>query len=85
MEVLQLGVSKRRLSNSSSRLAKLHNRSVDNSQRSPSKLRLSSSCNMRISNRRHSRLCNSRRRSSGNLTQAADATCTIASATGGGA
>jgi hypothetical protein len=41
-------------------------RSVDNSRRSPGKLRLSSSCNMRISNRRNSSL-SSRRRSAGNL------------------
>jgi hypothetical protein len=52
MEVLQLSVSKRRL-NSSSRLAKLRSRSVDNSwRRSLGKLRLSSSCNLRIINRR---------------------------------
>jgi hypothetical protein len=54
MEVLQLSVSKRRLNNSSSssRSAKLHRRSVDNSQRrSPGKLRLSSNCNLMISNR----------------------------------
>jgi hypothetical protein len=41
-------------------------RSVDNSRRSPGKLRLSSSCNMRISNRRNNSL-SSRRRSAGNL------------------
>jgi hypothetical protein len=45
-------VSKKRL-NSSSRLAKLCGRSVDNSRRrSPGELCLSSSCNLRISNRR---------------------------------
>jgi hypothetical protein len=61
MEVLQLSVSKRRL-NSNSRLAKLHGRSVDSSRRrSPGKLRLSSSCNMRIINRRNSNLSSSRR------------------------
>jgi hypothetical protein len=41
--------------------------SVDNSRRSLGKLRLSSSCNMRISNRRNSSLSGSRRRSAGNL------------------
>jgi hypothetical protein len=53
MEVLQLSVSKRRLNSSSSisRSAKLHSRSIDNSWRSPDKLRLIRSCNMRISNR----------------------------------
>jgi hypothetical protein len=64
MEVLQLSVSKRRLnssSNSSSRLGKLHSRSVDNNQRrSPGKLRLSSSCNLRIINRRNGSLSSSR-------------------------
>jgi hypothetical protein len=62
MEVLQLSVSKRRLnSSSSSRSVKLHNRSVDNSRRrSPSKLRLSSSCNLMIINRRNSNLSGSR-------------------------
>jgi hypothetical protein len=60
MEVLQLSVSKRRLNNSS-RSAKLHSRSVDNSRRrSPGKLRLSSSCNLRISNRQNSSLSSSR-------------------------
>jgi hypothetical protein len=45
MEVMQLSVSKRRV-NSSSRSAKLSSRIVDNNRRrSPSKLRLSSSCN----------------------------------------
>jgi hypothetical protein len=68
MEVLQLSVSKRRLnSNSSSGSAKLHNKSVNNNRkRSPGKLRLSSSCYMRISNIRHSSL-SSRRRSACNL------------------
>jgi hypothetical protein len=59
MEVLQLSVSKRRLnsSSSSSRSAKLHSRSVDNSRRkSPGKLHLSRSCNLRISNRRNNSL-----------------------------
>jgi hypothetical protein len=64
MEVLQLCVSKRRLnrsSSSNSRPAKLHSRSVDNNQRrSPRKLRLSSSCNLRIINRRNSSLSSSR-------------------------
>jgi hypothetical protein len=62
MEVLQLNVSKRRInSNSSSRSAKLHSRSVDNNQRrSPGKLRLSSTCNLRIINRRNSSLSSSR-------------------------
>jgi hypothetical protein len=61
MEVLQLRVSKRRL-NSSSRSAKLHSRSVDNNRgRSPGKLRLSSSCNLWIINRRNSGLSNSSR------------------------
>jgi hypothetical protein len=72
MEVLQLSVSKRRLNSSSSRSAKLRIRSVDNSRRSPSKLLLSNSCNMRISNRRNSNLSSSRsidnsRRSLGKL------------------
>jgi hypothetical protein len=50
MEVLQLSVSKRRLKNSSNRSTKLHSRSVDNSwRRSPGKLRLKSSCNLRRS------------------------------------
>jgi hypothetical protein len=59
MEVLQLSVTKKKLNSSSrsSRSAKLHSRSVDNSRRrSPGKLRLSSSCNMRIINRRNSNL-----------------------------
>jgi hypothetical protein len=42
-------------------------RSINNSRRSPCKLRLSSNCNMRISNRRNSSLSNSKRRSTGNL------------------
>jgi hypothetical protein len=73
MEVLQLKVSKRRLNSSSSRSAKLHSRSVDNNQRrSPGKLRLSSSCNLRIINRRNNSLSSSRsidnsRRSPGKL------------------
>jgi hypothetical protein len=37
------------------------------SRRSPGKLLLSSSCNMRISNKRNSSLSSSRRRSAGNL------------------
>jgi hypothetical protein len=63
MEVLQLSVSKKRLNNSSStsRSAKQHNKSVDNSRRrSPGKLRLSSSCNLRIINRRNNSLSNSK-------------------------
>jgi hypothetical protein len=74
MQVLQLSVSKRRLnSSSSSRLAKLRSRSVDNNRRrSPGKLRLSSSCNLRIINRRNNSLSSSRsidnrRRSPGKL------------------
>jgi hypothetical protein len=67
MEVLQLSVSKRRLSISSSISAKLLSRSIDNSQRSPDKLRLSSSCNIRISNRQNNSLCSSSRRCPGNL------------------
>jgi hypothetical protein len=76
MEVRQLSVSKRRLNNNSvrrSRSTKLHSRSVDNSQRrSPGKLRLSSSCNLRIINKRNSSLSSSRsinnnRRSPGKL------------------
>jgi hypothetical protein len=75
MEVLQLSVSKRMLnsSSSSSRLAKLRSRSVDNNRRrSPGKLRLSSSCNLRIINRRNNSLSSSRsvdnsRRSPGKL------------------
>jgi hypothetical protein len=71
MEVLQLSVSKRRLS--SNRSAKLRSRSVDNNRRrSPSKLHLSSSCNLRIINRRNNSLSSSRsvdnrRRSPGKL------------------
>jgi hypothetical protein len=42
-------------------------RSIDNSRRSPGKLCLSSSCNMRISNRRNNSLSSSTRRSAGNL------------------
>jgi hypothetical protein len=42
-------------------------RSIDNSRRRSGKLRLSSSCNMRISNRRNSSLFSSKRRSAGNL------------------
>jgi hypothetical protein len=62
IEVLQLSVSKRRLnSSSSSRSAKLHSKSVDNSRRrSPDKLCLSSSCNLRIINRRNSNLFSSK-------------------------
>jgi hypothetical protein len=75
MEVLQLSVSTRRLnsSSSSSRTAKLHNRSVDNNRRrSPGKLRLRSNCNLRIINRWNSSLSSSRsidssRRSPGKL------------------
>jgi hypothetical protein len=73
MEVLQLSVNKRKLNSSSSRSAKLHSRSVDNNRRrSPGKLRLSSSCNLRIINRRNSSLSSSRsvdnsRRSPGKL------------------
>jgi hypothetical protein len=73
MEVMQLSVSKRRLNSSSSTSAKLHSRSVDNKQRrSPGKLRLSSSCNLRIINRRNISLSSSRsvdnsRRSPGKL------------------
>jgi hypothetical protein len=68
MEVLQLSVSKRRLNSSSSRSAKLRSRSIDNSRRrSPGKLRLNSSCNLRIINRRNNSLSSSRRRSIGNL------------------
>jgi hypothetical protein len=72
MEVLQLSVSKRRL-NSSSRSTKLRSRSVDNNRRrSPGKLRLSGSCNLRIINRQNSGLSSSRsidnsRRSPGKL------------------
>jgi hypothetical protein len=73
MEVMHLSVSKRRLNSSSSTSAKLHSRSVDNKQRrSPGKLRLSSSCNLRIINRRNISLSSSRsvdnsRRSPGKL------------------
>jgi hypothetical protein len=75
MEVLQLSVSKRRLNGSSrsNRSAKLHSWSVDNNRRrSPDKLRLSSSCNLMIVNRRNSSLSSSRsvdnsRRSPGKL------------------
>jgi hypothetical protein len=72
MEVLQLSVSKRRLNNSS-RSAKLRSRSVDNNRRrSPGKLRLRSSCDLRIINRRNIILSSSRsvdnsRRSPGKL------------------
>jgi hypothetical protein len=73
MEVLQLSVNKRRLNSSSSRSAKLRSKSVDNNRRrSPGKLPLSSSCNLRIINRRNSSLSSSRsvdnsRRSPGKL------------------
>jgi hypothetical protein len=73
MEVLQLSVSKGRLNSSSSRSAKLPSRSVDNKRRrSPGKLRLSSSCNLRIINRQNNSLSSSRsvdnsRRSPGKL------------------
>jgi hypothetical protein len=73
MEVLQLSVSKRRLNSSSSRSTKLHSRSVDNNRRrSPGKLRLRSSCSLRIINRQNSSLSSSRsvdnsRRSPGKL------------------
>jgi hypothetical protein len=75
MEVLQLSVSKRRLnrSSSSSRSAKLRSRSVNNNgRRSPGKIRLSRSCNLRIINRLNSSLSSSRsvessRRSPGKL------------------
>jgi hypothetical protein len=72
MEVLQLSVSKRRLNNSR-RSAKLHSRSVNNSRRrSPGKLRLSSSYNLRTINRQNISLSSSRsvdnsRRSPGKL------------------
>jgi hypothetical protein len=60
MEVLQLSVSKRRL-NSSRRSAKLRSRGIDNSRRmSPGKLRLSSSCNLRMINKRNSNLSSCR-------------------------
>jgi hypothetical protein len=42
-------------------------RTVRNSRRSPGKIRLSSSCNMRISNRRNNSLSSNRRRSVDNL------------------
>jgi hypothetical protein len=74
MDVLQLSVNKKRLnSSSSSKSAKLHSRSVDNNwRRSLGKLRLSSSWNLRIINRRNSNLSSSRsidnsRRSPGKL------------------
>jgi hypothetical protein len=74
MEVLQISVSKRRLNNSSnSKSAKLRSRSIDNNRRrSPGKLCLSSSCNLRIINRRNSSLSSNRsvdnsRRSPGKL------------------
>jgi hypothetical protein len=61
MEVLHLSVSKRRLNSSSSRSAKLRSRSVDNNRRRrPGKLRLSSSCNLRIINKRNSSLSSGR-------------------------
>jgi hypothetical protein len=63
MEVMELSVSKRRLNSScsSSISAKLHSRSVDNNRgRSLGELRLSSSCNLRIINRRNSSLSSSR-------------------------
>jgi hypothetical protein len=73
MELLQLSVSKRRLNSSSSKSAKLHSRSVDNSRRrSRGKLCLSSNCNLWIINRRNNSLSSSRsvdssRRSPGKL------------------
>jgi hypothetical protein len=73
MEVLQLSVSKRRLNSSINRSAKLCSRSVNNNRRrSPRKLRLSSSCNLRIINRQNRSLSSSRsidnsRRRSGKL------------------
>jgi hypothetical protein len=63
MEVLQLSVIKRRLnsSNNNNRSAKLRSRSVENSRRRIlSKLRLSSSCNSRIINKRNNILSSSR-------------------------
>jgi hypothetical protein len=61
MEVLQLSVSKRSVNSSSSRSAKLRSRSIDNNwSRSPGTLRLSSSCNLRIINRRNNSLSSSR-------------------------
>jgi hypothetical protein len=71
MEVQRLSVSKRRLN--SSRSAKLRSRSIDNNRRrSPGKLHLSSSCNLRIITRRNNSLSSSRsvdnsRRSPGKL------------------
>jgi hypothetical protein len=75
MEVLHLGVSKRRLNGSSSnnRSAKLRSRSVDNSRRrSLVKLCLSSSYNLRTINKRNNSLSSRRsvdnsRRSPGKL------------------
>jgi hypothetical protein len=67
MEVLQLSVSKRRINSSSSRSEKLCSRSINNSRRSLGKLCLSSSYNMRISNKQNSSLSSIRRRSEGNL------------------
>jgi hypothetical protein len=73
MEVLQLSVSKRRLNSSINRSTKLCSRSVNNNRRrSPGKLRLSSSCNLRIINRQNRSLSSSRsidnsRRRSGKL------------------
>jgi hypothetical protein len=63
MEMLQLSVSKRRLnsSSSSSRSTKLRSRSVDNNRkRSPGKLHLRSSYNLRIINKRNNSLSSSR-------------------------
>jgi hypothetical protein len=61
MEVLQLSVSNRSLNNSSSRSAKLRGRSIENNRRrSPGKLRLSSSYNLRITNKRNNSLSSSR-------------------------
>jgi hypothetical protein len=62
MEVLQLSVSNRRLNNSSSsRSTKLRSRSIDNNRRrSPGKLRLGSSYNLRIINRINRSLSSSR-------------------------
>jgi hypothetical protein len=73
MEVLQHSVTKRRLNSSSRWSIKLCSRSVDNCRRrSLGKLCLSSSCNLRIINRRNSSLSSSRsidnsRRSPGKL------------------
>jgi hypothetical protein len=56
-----VSVSKRRLNSSNSSSAKLHSKSIDNSQRrSPGKLRQSSSGNLRISNRRDNSRSSSR-------------------------